>query len=128
MSIIQSVILGIVQGVTEFLPISSTAHLIIFPKLLGWEEQKLVFDTTLHLATALALIVHFWKDIFSIINSLFRDISKHGKKIKHYSSESMMGLKVIIGSIPAGVIGLLFGDFIEKTFRSVSSDYISING
>jgi undecaprenyl-diphosphatase len=121
MSIIQSVILGIAQGVTEFLPISSTAHLIIFPKLFGWEEQKLVFDTTLHLATALALVVHFWKDIVSIISSLFKDISKHGKKIKHYSSESIMGLKVVIGSIPAGVIGFLFGDFIEKIFRSVPS-------
>jgi undecaprenyl-diphosphatase len=121
MSIVQSIILGIVQGVTEFFPISSTAHLIIFPKLFGWEEQKLVFDTTLHLATALALIVHFWKDIVSIINSFFKDISKHGKNIKHYSSESMMGLKVIVGSIPAGVIGFLFGDLIEKVFRSVFS-------
>ena len=121
MSIIQAVILGIVQGVTEFFPISSTAHLIIFPELFGWEEQKLVFDTTLHLATASALIVYFWKDIISIVGSLFRDISKHGKKIKHYSSEATLGLKVVVGSIPAGVVGLLFGNFIEKVFRGIFS-------
>ena len=60
MSIFQALILGAVQGLTEFLPVSSSAHLIIFPSLLGWEKQPLVFDTTLHFSTAFALLIYFF--------------------------------------------------------------------
>jgi len=118
-SILQAILLGIVQGITEFLPVSSSAHLIVFPKLFGWKEQELVFDTTLHLATALALIVCFWSEIVSIIKSLVKDISKYKGKIVHYSANSMMGLKVIVGSIPVGILGFFLGDFIERRFRGL---------
>jgi len=121
MSIIQAIILGAVQGITEFLPISSSAHLIIFPKLFGWEEQKLVFDTTLHLATALALIICFWKDIVSIVKSFFKDVLKYKTNLTHYSSDSILGLKIIVGSIPVGLVGLIFGDLVENFFRSILS-------
>ena len=70
MPLIKALILGIVQGLTEFLPVSSSAHLIIFPELLGWAEHSLSFDTTLHLGTLFALIFVFWKDILLIIKSL----------------------------------------------------------
>ena len=121
MSIFKALLLGIVQGLTEFLPVSSSAHLIIFPQIFGWESQPLVFDTTLHLATALALIICFWKDITTIFRSLFKDVSQHEGSVKHYSSDSMLGLKVALGSIPIGVIGLLFEDVLENLFRGVFS-------
>lgn len=121
MFLFRSLILGILQGITEFLPVSSSAHLIVLPELFGWKESSLVFDTTLHLATALALIVFFWKDILSIIRSFFRDVFKYRNNFSHYSSDSLMGVKIIIGSIPVGIIGILFSDLIENSFRTILS-------
>ena len=121
MSIIQALLLGIVQGITEFLPISSSGHLVVLPKIFGWEEQSLAFDTTLHLGTALALIVCFWKDIILILKSLFRDIVKSKKTIKDFSPDSILGIKVLLGSVPVGLIGLIFSDIFENVFRGLLS-------
>ena len=119
MPLIKAFILGIVQGLTEFLPVSSSAHLIIFPELLGWEEHSLSFDTTLHLGTLLALLVVFWKDILSIIKSLFSDIKKHKRSFNHYSPNSWLAFKIFVASIPVGLIGLFLGDFLENKFRGI---------
>lgn len=119
MPLIKALILGIVQGLTEFLPVSSSAHLIIFPDVLGWGEHSLSFDTTLHLGTLSALLVVFRKDILSIIKSLFSDIKKHKKSFNHYSSNSWLSFKIIIASIPVGLIGLLFEDILEDKFRGI---------
>lgn len=119
LSIFQSLVLGFIQGVTEFLPVSSSGHLVVFPEVLGWQEQPLVFDTTLHLATALALIVYFRKDIYSITVSFFTDLFKKGLAFKKYSSDGEMGLKIIVGTIPVGIFGILFSDLIENSFRSL---------
>jgi undecaprenyl-diphosphatase len=121
MSIFRALILGTLQGLTEFIPVSSSGHLVIFPEVLGWESQPLVFDTTLHLATAFALILCFWKDITAIIKSLFKDFSKYKGDVKNYSSDSMMGLKIALGSVPVGIVGLLFEDVLENTFRGILS-------
>lgn len=102
MNIFQAVTLGIVQGLTEFLPISSSGHLIIFPSIFGWGIQSLAFDVVLHLGTAGALIVYFWKDILNII---FRN--------------RKLGLYIIVGSIPAAVVGFLLEDMVENSLRSV---------
>lgn len=110
MSIFQSIILGIVQGLTEFLPVSSTGHLIIVPEILGWAKQPLVFDTTLHLATAAALIIYFWKDYLNIFLSLVKN---------PHSKESLLGIAVIIGVIPAGLLGFFLEDVFENAFRGV---------
>ncbi len=121
MSILQALFLGFIQGITEFLPISSSGHLVVLPKILGWEVQSLVFDTTLHLATATALIFCFWKDISDILKSLYKDFRKYKFSSKHYSSDSMLGLKVTFGSIPVGVLGLLLEDILENLFRGIFS-------
>lgn len=102
MNILQALILGIVQGLTEFLPISSSGHLVLIPKLFGWEYQSLAFDTVLHLGTALALVIYFYKDLLEVIKS---------KKLI---------LLLLIGSIPAGVLGLFFNDYFEFYFRTTN--------
>lgn len=121
MTILQSIILGLVQGVAEFLPISSTGHLVILSRIPGWGQQPLVFDTTLHLATAAALIVCFWKEIWRIIGAFVKSLLQFKFSFKNYSKEAKLGLIIIVGSIPAGLIGVLFGDAIESIFRSVSA-------
>ena len=103
MSPLQAITLGIIQGLTEFLPISSSGHLVLVPNLLGWSIQSQAFDTVLHFGTVGALIIYFWKDLFEIIKS---------KKLI---------LLLLIGSIPAGILGFLFEKAFEETFRSVSS-------
>ena len=100
MDIIQALTLGIVQGLTEFLPVSSSGHLILLPSIFGWEVQSLAFDTVLHLGTVGALIIYFWKDLVQVI-----------------WDKKMLGL-LVIGSIPAAALGFLLGDFLEVQFRS----------
>lgn len=115
MHFLQALFLGVLQGVTEFLPISSSAHLIFVPKFLGWQDQPLVFDTTMHLATALALIVCFWKDIIIIKKAFFKDfIASHRFAFKEYSSEGILGLAILIGTIPVVIIGYFWGAVIEN--------------
>lgn len=102
MSIFQALVLGIIQGLTEFIPISSSGHLIILPNLLGWQTQPLVFDTTLHLGTSLALIAYFWHDLLGILTS--------NKKLGYF---------ILLGTIPAVVLGVAFEELIETTFRGM---------
>lgn len=105
MSVVESIILGIIQGITEFLPISSSGHLVLFQKLFGLHEANLVFDTMLHLGTLLAVFVVFWEDIVSMIKKPF----------------SKLTLLVVVGTIPTGIIGLAFKDFFERLFASGQS-------
>ena len=120
MSIFQALVLGAVQGITEFLPVSSSAHLIIFPSLFGWEKHPLVFDTALHLATALALLIYFFNDLKRIIKALVYDYNFSKLQLKKYSLEGKLGVYILIGTIPAGIIGFLLGDLIENTFRDIT--------
>lgn len=120
MTIFQSLILGIVQGITEFLPISSSAHLIIFPHIMHWSEHSLAFDTTLHLGTACALIVFFFYDLKTIVLSLFKDLFKLKRNVKDYSIDSKIGLMILVGSIPASILGILFEDTLENSFRGIT--------
>ncbi len=117
MSIFEAIILGAIQGLTEFLPISSSGHLIIVPNLLGWGSSPLFFDTTLHLGTALALVVFFFKDLWEIFLSLIKDVWNKEDSFNNYSSEGKMGLYILLGSLPAAITGYFFEDFFETVFR-----------
>lgn len=120
MTFLHALILGIVQGVTEFIPVSSSGHLVIFPLILKWSEQPLFFDTTLHLGTAAALIIYFYKDLVNILTSFINDVTSQNKFSK-YSENGKLAVYIAIGSIPAGVLGLLFDNVLESYFRSILS-------
>src|SRR3989304_1512454 len=119
MNLIHAIILGSVQGLTEFLPISSSGHLIVFPHVFGWIQQPLAFDTTLHLGTAVALVVYFFKDLLKIISGFVRDVWNFEDEFSKFSHDGKLGLYILLGSVPAGVIGFLFNDKIESVFRTV---------
>ncbi len=118
MNLIDAVILGIVQGLTEFLPISSSAHVQIVQQLLGLgampKPQLTAFIATIQLGTEAAVLIYFWKDIARITRAFFASIFG-GKK----TNDSKMGWLIIIGSLPVVVIGLAFKDIIENQLRNL---------
>lgn len=118
MTFFQSIVLGAVQGLTEFIPVSSSGHLIIFPELFGWEDAGLAFDTTLHLGTLTALLVFFRKDILGMANALFKDLKGYGIRYKKFSRDSKFVFWLIVATVPAGLTGLFLDSFFENTFRS----------
>jgi undecaprenyl-diphosphatase len=111
MNILQAIVLGFIQGLTEFLPISSSGHLIIIPRIFNWTDQGLVFDVLLHLATLCAVLFVFWKDWLRILKGLwfFKDAS--------YTKERHLFLLIIIGILPAVLVGVLTEDLIASSFR-----------
>jgi len=118
MNLFDAVILGLVQGLTEFLPISSSAHVQIVQQLLGLsampKPQLTAFIATIQLGTEAAVLIYFWKDIARISRAFFSSIFG-GKK----TNDSKMGWLIIIGSVPVVVIGLVFKDLIENQLRNL---------
>ena len=111
MDTIQAILLGIVQGITEFLPVSSSGHLQIAKELLGVElENNITFDVTLHAATVLSTIVVLWQELWRLVKGCFS---------RRFTEEQAYVLKVILSMIPAGVVGVLFADQIEALFSSL---------
>jgi undecaprenyl-diphosphatase len=115
MSVIEAIILGIIQGFTEFVPISSSAHIIIVPWLLGWDEPGLTFNVAVHLGTLLAVLVYFWRDLTGMALALPRGIIA-GRPLD--DPQSRLALIIIAGSFPAGIIGLTLDDRIEGFFHA----------
>lgn len=109
MTVLHAIILGLVQGLAEFLPISSSAHLILVPWLLGWPESGLTFDVALHVGTLVAVTVYFWRDLWS----LAKEGLTHGTR----TTMGRIGWGIVIGTIPAAIAGLLLEDRVETTFR-----------
>lgn len=110
MEAVQAFVLGAVQGITEFLPISSSGHLILVPRVLGWSDMGLAFDAMLHLGTLLAIVVYFWNDLLEIIRGFFNP--------RKYPQESTTAWGMILGTIPVVIVGLLFDDVIEQFTRT----------
>ncbi|MFV0433596.1 MAG: undecaprenyl-diphosphate phosphatase [Leucobacter sp.] len=116
MSIIEAIILGIIQGLTEFLPISSSAHLRIASELMGIGDAGAAFTAITQIGTEAAVIVFFWRDIVRIIGHWFRSLAG---KVPRTDPDALMGWWIILGSVPIVVLGLIFQDQIETTLRSL---------
>lgn len=112
MTIIQSIVLGILQGVGEFLPISSSAHLILIPYLLNWQESSMAFDVALHFGTLLAVLVIYFKDWWNLFIGAIKDI-----KNKEKTTNGKMFWYLIVATIPAAIVGFILDDIIENFFR-----------
>jgi undecaprenyl-diphosphatase len=109
----QIFVLSLVQGITEFLPVSSSAHLILVPKILGWEDQGLAFDIAVHVGTLMAVLSYFRKDLYLMLRDFVyslggRNLSEHAK----------MAWFIGFATIPVGLTGLLAKNFIETELRS----------
>jgi undecaprenyl-diphosphatase len=118
MTIWQSMLLGLVQGMTEFLPISSSGHLVIVPYLLGWDippQDAFIFNVLVQVATLVAVIAYFWKDLLLIIRGLYFGIKA---KAPLAEANSRLGVFILIATIPAGLIGVLIKEIVEQAFSS----------
>jgi len=114
----QAVVLGVVQGLTEFLPISSSGHLILVPTLLGWPDQGLAFDAAVHLGTALALLCYFGRELIRIGVGA----------VAGYRADRRLAVAIVIGSAPAGLAGLLLEHALEAQLRSAMVVALSLIG
>lgn len=112
MHIIRAIVLGIVQGIGEFLPISSSAHLILIPYLFNWETHSLAFDVALHVGTLLAVLVVFFHDWWELLTGAFEKVTK-GKE----SFNNKMFWYLVVATIPGAICGFLLSDIIEDKLR-----------
>ena len=119
MSILQGILLGLVQGVTEFLPISSSGHLVLAEHLLGLPPSNdITFEVVVHLGTLMSVVVAFWPDITGLVGALVRAMS-HVPRWGHLYREDAylrLGVLIVIASVPAAIIGILFEDAVGEAF------------
>ena len=115
MSIIHSIILGIVQGIGEFLPISSSAHLILVPFLLGWNSSSMAFDVALHFGTLMAVLVIFFKSWWDLFIGAIKNLNRSKRR---KTKEGKLFWYLIIATIPAALSGFLLDDIVEDFFRN----------
>ncbi|MEM0514152.1 undecaprenyl-diphosphate phosphatase [Pseudoalteromonas sp. YIC-827] len=113
MSILAIVVLAVIQGLTEFLPISSSAHLILPSQLLGWQDQGLAFDVAVHVGSLMAVMIYFRKEIGDILVAWFKSFGSQGA-----TDDSKLGWYILLATIPAGIAGKLFEDLIEQHLRA----------
>lgn len=121
LSLITAIILGIFQGIAEFLPISSSGHLVILQTIFDVDQGDIFLPVMLHLGTLISIVIVFYKDIAAIVVSSFQivgDIFKRGKIILDTDSKKM-AIMIIVGTIPTGLIGVLFNDFFEGLYKSL---------
>ena len=129
----QAILMGALQGFSELFPVSSLGHSVILPKLLGWSVNQndnffIIFLVATHLATALVLLGFFYKDWFLIIKGIFRSIKI--REINSVDNYAKLGWLIVIGTIPAGILGLLFQDKLKTLFASPNlvAIFLILNG
>ena len=113
MDSLQAIVLAIVQGLSEFLPISSSGHLILVPHFLGWTDQGLAFDVAVHVGTLFAVVAYFRRQLLAMTRAWFGSLAGGGM-----TPDARLAWCVVIGTIPVGIVGLLFSDLIEKMLRN----------
>src|ERR1700691_1077323 len=118
MSIFEIVLLGIVQGLTEFLPVSSTAHLVVIPRLFGWPDPGLAYDIALHVGTLAAVLIYFFRDWVHILANGFGLGSPSGGDPELRRNRMLLWL-LVIGPIPAGIAGLALQKAADSTLRTL---------
>ena len=115
MDVLQAVWLGLIQGLSEFLPISSSAHLLLPTELLGWPDQGLAFDVAVHVGSLVAVVIYFRSDLKLLISEWFVSLSPS----RPSTASSLLAWSIIVATIPAALVGLAFADFIEANLRSM---------
>lgn len=132
MSVVQALVLALLQGVTELFPVSSLGHTVILPRLLGWDidqadPQFLAFVVLLHVGTALALVLYFWRDWLAIVSAVLRSVVE-GRM--HGTPDERLGWRLIAGTIPAGIVGLLFQKQVQTLFANprAAAAFLIVNG
>lgn len=120
MDLIQAVVLGVIQGITEFLPISSSAHLIMVPVFFGWSDQGVGFDLSVHLGTLSAVLLYFRRDVGVLVHDGFCSLRRRAPV-----GQSRLAWAVVIGTIPTGLAGLLMLDLIDTTLRSIKIIFVT---
>lgn len=116
MSFLEAIVLGIVQGLTEFLPISSSGHLRIVPALVGWDDPGTAFTAVIQLGTMAAVVIYFWKDLWRIAGAWLASLVDRDRRS---DPDARMGWYLVVATIPIGVFGLLFADQIESGARDL---------
>lgn len=122
MNLVRALVLGVLQGATEFLPVSSSGHLVLVPWLLGWESPGIAFDAVVHWGTALAVIVYFWEDWVSLVGAALRSLrdigsprGNPGPDAAELSRRSLAWL-IVLGTVPGVLAGYFLEDFFERMF------------
>ncbi|MBP8973970.1 MAG: undecaprenyl-diphosphatase UppP [Anaerolineae bacterium] len=116
MDLFKALVLGILQGATEFLPISSSGHLVLVPWWLNWSEPPLIFDVVVHLGTLMAVLVYFWRDWLALLRA-----GAHALRSRTVQDpDTRLLLLIVLGTVPAAVVGALLEDAFETTFSKPS--------
>lgn len=115
MDLLQAFILGLVQGATEYIPVSSSAHLILVPWLLGWPDPSFEFEVLVQWGTLVGVFIFFWQDIWAIAGAVLQGLAKRRPLA---TFEARLGWFVVIATIPAVILGLMFKDFFEAAFAA----------
>ena len=113
MDLVQAIVLAIVQGLSEFLPISSSGHLVLIPHFFGWPDQGLAFDVAVHLGTLAALLLYFHKQLWTMVRAWTASVAR-----REHTRDSRLAWQLLVATIPVGLVGLAFGGLIEEHLRN----------
>jgi undecaprenyl-diphosphatase len=117
-SLSEAIVLGIVQGLTEFLPVSSSGHLVVVPALLGWEQPGLAFAVAVHVGSAVAVVAYYRRDWYGILTDTFRWVLS--RRVRPAPGKAMVLPLLLVATVPAAVVGLTLAEPVEKMFNNVA--------